>query len=162
MSQPHLIAVAKFVRDLLSHNEQLIKFDRANKPENDFDTDYIVVNGSGISTKQASGSVYNGTTEIMSYSESFAQSVIIEFYGLGAYTNAQSFSLKSKSQAAADLKRALGISISNVSNSTDVKQILGGAYGNRVHLSMNVNYCPSLDVDTLRIDTAEFAFLNDK
>ena len=161
MSQPHAIATAKFIRDLLDYNEQLIIFDRSNIPQNDFDTSYIVVNTSGISSKQSSGSYFNDVTEIMNYNESYAQNVIIEMYGDDAYTNARNLSLLVASQKAADLKRQLHISISRVKNTTDVKQILGGAYGNRVHLEMTVNYCPSIDVSTLRVDTAEFEFSED-
>lgn len=162
MNPPHAIAVAKFIRDLLDYNEQLIKFDRSNIPQDDFTTSYIVVNNSGISTKLSSGSNFDDVNEIMNYNESYAQNVIIEMYGDDAYTNARALSLLNVSQKAADLKRQLHISISRVKTATDVKQILGGAYGNRVHLEMTVNYCPSIDVETLRIDTAKFEFLEDK
>ena len=162
MRQPHLIAVAKFVRDLLAHDEQLIKFDRQNMPENDFNTNYIVINGSGIANKQSTGSTFNGTTEQMSYNESFTQSVTIEFYGDDAYLNARKFSLLNASQPALELKKLLNISISHISTATDVKQILGSAYGIRMHLTFNVNYCPSIDVATLRIDTAQITFIEDK
>ena len=162
MSQPHLIAIAKFTRDLLVYNEQLIKFDRQNMPENDFNTSYIIVNGSGVATKQSTGAVFNPTSEQMRYSESFTQSVTIEFYGDNAYINAQKFSLLNSSQQALELKKVLGISISHISTATDVKQILGHAYGNRMHLTFNVNYCPSIDVATLRIDTAQITFKEDK
>ncbi|EAA9292695.1 hypothetical protein A2I22_25385 [Salmonella enterica] len=43
MTQPHLKAVARFVRDLLDYDEQLIKFDRRNVQASDFSTGYIVV-----------------------------------------------------------------------------------------------------------------------
>lgn len=162
MRQPHLIATAKFVRDLLEHNEQLIKFDREDMAQDDFVTPYIVVNGSGVATKLSTGSNFDGENEIMNYNESYQQGVIIEFYGDDAYINARKFSLLNPSQKAADLKRQLQISISHVKTSTDVKQILGSAYGNRMHLEMNVNYCPSVNVETLRVDTAEFEFIEDK
>ena len=159
---PHAIATAKFIRDLLDYNEQLIKFDRSNIPQNDFDTSYIVINTSGISNKQSTGRDFDDVNEIMNYNESYSQNVIIEMYGNEAYTNARALSLLVASQKAADLKRQLHISVSHIKNTTDVKQILGSAYGNRVHLEMTVNYCPSIDVETLRIDTAEFEFLEDK
>jgi hypothetical protein len=162
MRQPHLIAVAKFIRDLLVHDEQLIKFDREDIPMNDFNTDYIVVNGSGISNKTSNGSSYNGETEVMSYNDSFSQSITIEFYGDGAYNNSRKLSLLNVSQKATELKKLLTISISHISGAIDVKQILGSAHGNRMHLTFNMNYCPSIDVETLRIDTAQFEFIEDK
>lgn len=161
MRQPHLIAIAKFIRDLLAYNEQLIKFDRQDMPEQDFNTSYIVVNGSGISNKQFSGRDYDGEGEIMRYSETMSQSVIIEFYGDDAYTNSSRFSILNESQAAADLKRQLGLSVSHKSSATDVKQILGDSHGNRVHVEINITYNASLDVDTLRIDSAEYEITED-
>lgn len=162
MRQPHLIAVAKFIRDLLVYDEQLIKFDRQDMLQGNFNESYIVVNGSNIANKQSTGASYNGEAEVMNYNESFSQSVIIEFYGDDAYTNSRKFSLLNASQKATELKKLLFISISHISSAIDVKQILGSAYGNRVHLTFNVNYCPSIDVNILRIDTAEFEFIEDK
>ena len=162
MRQPHLIAIAKFVRDLLVHDEQLIKFDREDMPEADFNSSYIVVNGSSISNKQSSGTVFNSVTEAITYNDSFSQSVTLEFYGDNAYINSRKFSLLSASQAALELKKTLGLSISNVSSTLDVKQILGSVHGNRVHLTFNTNYFPSVEVATLRIDTAQFDFTEDR
>lgn len=159
---PHMIAMSKFVRDLLIYNEQLITFDRTDASEGDFSTSYIVVNGSNIANKTSSGRNYDGELEIMNYNSSFAQAIILEFYGDDAYVNASNFELLAPSQLGADLKRTLGISISNVSSATDVKQVLGYTHGNRVHLEMNINYNPSIDVDTLRVDTTEFTIIEDK
>lgn len=159
---PHMIAVAKFVRDLLVYDEQLIKFDRTDIPEGDFSTSYIVVNGSNIANRTSSGRNYDGELEIMNYNSSFVQGIILEFYGDDAYVNSSKFELINPSQLGADLKRALGLSISYVSSSTDVKQILGNSHGNRVHLEMNINYNPSFDVATLRVDSTEFTIIEDK
>lgn len=152
-------SVAMFVRGLLSHDEQLIKFDRQDLPESDFDTNYIVVNGSNVSNKTSSGKSYDGENEIMTYNDAYSQGIILEFYGKGAYSNAESFSLLSKSQAASDLKKSLGISISNVTSTTDVKQIVGSSYGNRVHIEFNVQHCPNVQVSTLRVDVSEVDYL---
>jgi hypothetical protein len=162
MRQPHLIALAVFVRDLIVHDEQLIKFDRQDIPEADFNSSYIVVNGSGISNKQSTGVKFNPATEQVTYNDAFSQSITLEFYGDNAYINSNIFSILSTSQKALELKAVLGLSISNIQNTIDVKQILGSAFGNRVHLTFNINYTPSLDVATLRIDTAQFEFIEDR
>lgn len=162
MRQPHLIAVAKFVRDLLSHDEQLIKFDREDAPEADFNSGYIVVNGSGIAIKKGSGSKFDPVAEKITYNDYYSQSVTIEFYGDDAYINSRNFSILSESQAALELKKTLGLSISRVLNTLDVKQILGSVYGNRVHLTFSVSFFPSIEVATLRIDTAQFEFIEDR
>ena len=162
MTQPHIIAMAKFTGDLLEYNEDLIDFDRTNTQQGDLNTSYIVVDDSSIANKLSSGRKFNDVDEIMNYNESWSQQITLEFYGDEAYTNARNFSLLCASQAAYEIKDRLGLTVSHVSQSTDVKKLLGTEYGNRIHLTMSVKYNPSIDVDVLRIDTAQFEFLEDK
>ncbi|EME3603719.1 hypothetical protein ACROQ8_004710 [Yersinia enterocolitica] len=160
--QPHIIAVARFVRDLLDYDEQLIKFDRRNIISSDFAASYIVVNGSLPQSVLARGQRFNGDTEVMTYTAAVSHSIVLEFYGDNAYTNAESFLMLSESQLANELRRKNALTIMSVSNITDVGQLLGQSHGNRVHLSFNVQYAPARDVQTLRIDTPKFQFLEDK
>lgn len=162
MTQPHLKAVARFVRDLLGYDEQLIKFDRRNAQVSDFSTSYIVVNGAMPQSVLARGQRFNGDAEVMTYSASVSHAIILEFYGDEAYSNAENFLMLSESQRANELRRAQGLTIMAVSNITDVGQLLGQTHGNRVHLTFNVQYAPAHDVQTLRIDTPQFQFLEDK
>lgn len=162
MNQPHLIAVARFVRDLLTYDEQLIKFDRKNIISTDFATSYIVVNGSLPQSVLARGQRFNGATEVMTYTAAVSHAVVLEFYGDKAYSNAEEYLMLSGSQKANELRRSNGLTIMSVSNITDVGQLLGQSHGNRVHLSFNIQYAPARDVQTLRIDTPQFQFLEDK
>ncbi|MES3469608.1 phage neck terminator protein [Citrobacter europaeus] len=162
MTQPHMKAVARFVRDLLDYDEQLIKFDRRNVQASDFSTSYIVVNGSLPQSVLARGQRFNGEAEVMTYSASVSHAIVLEFYGDEAYSNAENFLMLSYSQAANELRRTHSLTIMAVSNIIDVGQLLGQSHGNRVHLSFNVQYAPARDVQTLRIDTPQFQFLEDK
>ena len=162
MTQPHMKAVARFVRDLLDYDEQLIKFDRRNVQPSDFSTSYIVINGSLPQSVLARGQRFNGDAEVMTYSASVSHAIVLEFYGDEAYSNAEKFLMRSESQSANELRRALALTIMAVSNITDVGQLLGQSHGNRVHLSFNVQYAPAHDVQTLRIDTPQFQFLEDR
>jgi hypothetical protein len=155
-------AVARFVRDLLDYDEQLIKFDRRNVHASDFSTSYIVVNGSLPQSILARGQRFNGDSEVMTYSASVSHAIVLEFYGDEAYSNAKNFLMLSESQAANELRRKHAITIMAVSNIIDVGQLLGQSHGNRVNLSFNVQYAPAHDVQTLRIDTPQFQFLEDK
>lgn len=161
-TQPHIIAVARFVRDLLDYDEQVIKFDRRNIISSDFAASYIVVNGSLPQSVLARGQRFNGDTEVMTYTAAVSHSIVLEFYGDNAYTNAESFLMLSESQLANELRRKNALTIMSVSNIIDVGQLLGQSHGNRVHLSFNVQYAPARDVQTLRIDTPQFQFLEDK
>lgn len=154
----HAITVARFVRDLLAYDEKLIKFDRSMTQQDDLNTSYIVVNTSNLSSVQSRGRTYDGDAEVMNYNATVQQSVVLEFYGDDAYTNKEDFLVLSDSQAARDLKRSLGITTYNVRQSTDVKQVLGSQYGNRVHVEFNMTYTPNRDVDVLRIDSTQFEF----
>lgn len=151
-----IINVARYVRDLLSYDENLIQFDRKNTQETNTVTSYIVVNGSSIANVLSHGASYDGNTEIIEYSASEVQSITLEFYGDNAYSNAKSFSLLSQSQKAREVSRDLELTIKNISSVTDVKQLLGYQYGNRVHVEFNIQYCPSVSVDTLRVDAAQY------
>jgi len=162
MIQPHLKAVARFVRDLLGYDEQLIKFDRRNIQASDFSTSYIVVNGSLPQSVLARGQRFNGAMEVMTYTASVSHSIVLEFWGDNAGANAEAFLMLSESQRANELRRTHTLTIMAVSNITDVGQLLGQSHGNRIHLSFNVQYAPAHDVQTLRIDTPEFQFLEDK
>lgn len=82
MTQPHLKAVARFVRDLLDYDEQLIKFDRRNVQASDFSTSYIVVNGSLPQSVLARGQRFNGDAEIMTYSASVSHAIVPSFTGI--------------------------------------------------------------------------------
>ncbi|EPR2254944.1 phage neck terminator protein [Yersinia enterocolitica] len=161
-TQPHLIAVARFVRDLLDYDEQLIKFDRRNIISSDFAMSYIVVNGSLPQSVLARGQRFSSDAEVMTYTAAVSHSIVLEFYGYNAYTNAESFLMLSESQLANELRRKNALTIMSVSNITDVGQLLGQSHGNRVHLNFNVQYAPARDVQTLRIDTPQFQFLEDK
>lgn len=159
---PAIKQVARFVRDLLEYNEQLIKFDRRNTQKEDLDTNYIVVNSSSPQNSLSKGATYNSDNEIMTYSSSEQQSITLEFYGKDAYTNASLFSSLSKSQKAKELSSNLDFTIYNVSNTADVRQIMGYQYGNRVHIEFNIQYCPSTNVETLRVDEVPLGILFDK
>lgn len=162
MTQPHIKAVARFVRDLLDYDEQLIKFDRKNIQPSDFSTGYIVVNSTMPQTVIARGQHFDGASEVVTYTAAVAHAIVLEFYGDVAYTNAEAFLMLSESQRANELRRTNALTIMGVSNITDVGQLLGQSHGNRVNLSFNVQYAPAHDVQTLRIDTPQFQFLEDK
>lgn len=156
-----VINVARYIRDLLDYDENLIQFDRKNTQQSDAVTSYIVVNGSGVDNVLAHGSSYNADSEIMEYSSSTAKPITIEFYGNDAYTNAKNFTVLNQSQKAREVSRNLGLTIKNVAQATDVKQLLGYQYGNRVHIDFNIQYCPAINVDTLRVDATQYDILVD-
>ena len=155
MSSPVLVAVAKFVRDLLTYDEQMIRIGRQNFEREQFETAYIVVDALGAQMRAASLETYDGDAEELSLGVVWRGPVTLDFYGDGAYTRAIDFSLRMRSQAALELKKSLGINIYTASSATDVKALTGQQYGERVQIEMTVEYSSEIVIDTLYIDTAQ-------
>jgi hypothetical protein len=158
-----LIAVAKFVRDLLTYNEQLIKIGRDDDEMLDFNQAYIVVDVAGQRQQAVASSNYNGSTEVMRYIVTEAMPVTVDFFGAQAYTNANTFRLLMQSERRLDLQAQHGITVYNVSRFTDLKLLTGGQYRNRYQLEFAVRYNSAVNIPTLRIDSVEIqTVLTDK
>ena len=146
---------ALFVRDLLDYNEQLIRIGRQNYDIDDFSVGYIGVDSLGAAQRLASGEKYDGNTEQMSFQQQWQAPVTLSFYGAAAWSTATQFGLLIQSQKALELQESLGLGVYQASGLTDVKILTGQQYGERQELSLNVRYATAVDIDTLRIDTAE-------
>lgn len=150
-----LKTVAIFVRDLLSYDEQLIRIGRQNFEREDFETAYIVVDTLTAHGRAASEEQYDGTAEVAAYSDIWRSTVLIDFYGPGAYDRAAEFSGRCRSQAAYDLRHSLGVDMYRPSGIVDVAALTGQQYGERYQLEIVVMYTTTTNIDTLRIDTAQ-------
>ena len=146
---------ALFVRDLLTYNEQLIRVGRQNYEIEDFEIPYIGVDALGAAQRLASGQKYDGTAEEMTYQQQWQAPVTLSFYGPDAWITATQFGLLIQSQKALELQESLGLGVYQVSTITDVKILAGMTYGERQDITLNVRFAISVDVDILRIDTAE-------
>ena len=145
---------ALFIRDLLTYDEQLIRIGRQNYDITDFTIGYIGVDSLGASRRLASGEQYDGTLEQMTYQQQWMAPVTISFYGTDAWATATNFALLIQSQKALELQESLGIGVFQASGLTDVKMLTGQQYGERQEITLNIRYATSVNVGTLRIDTA--------
>ena len=145
---------ALFIRDLLDYDEQLIRIGRQNYDITDFTIGYIGVDSLGASRRLASGEKFDGTLEQMTYQQQWIAPVTISFYGDDAWDTATTFALLIQSQKALELQESLEIGVFQASGLTDVKMLTGQQYGERQELTLNIRYATSVNVDTLRIDTA--------
>lgn len=155
-----LIQLQKFIRDLLTYNEQLIKRGRTNFEEADFETAYIVVDVLGESTPITRSESFDDVAEVMTYARRFRIPATVDFYGneTTAHSNAQRFMLLLSSQLASDLQYQHGITVHAPSGITDVKNLTGQQYGERLQISVVLHYNAVETVNTLRIDTAQLEF----
>lgn len=157
-----LINTAIFIRDLLDYDEQLIRIGRQNTEITDFTIGYIGVDTLGAAQRLASGQMYDGTAEVMSYQQQWRAPVTLSFYGDGAWARAQEFALRIQSQPSLELQEALGISVYQAGQLTDVKILTGQQYGERYELALNIQYSTTVDVDTLRIDTEQLSVISEQ
>lgn len=156
---PVLVAVAKFVRDLLPVAESLVIIGRENFERTDFSVGYIVVDlltGNPVASSQR----FNPTAEQLTIATLSRWAVTIDFFGDAAYTNSDRFQLLQKSQRAVELCEALGISVFRPTAVQDLRALTGAQYGNRVQVELVVHANASAVLDTLRIDTPQNEFLN--
>lgn len=159
---PILVAVAKFVRDLLAYDEQLIRIGRQNFEREDFETNYIVVDALGQAQRVGSLETYDGDTEIATYGAVWRLAVTLDFFGDGAYSRALEYVNRARSQAAHDLKRTLELEVHQPGGITDVKQLTGQQYGERVQVEFTAEYSVDTAIDTLRIDEAQLEIRNEE
>lgn len=144
-----------FIRDLLSMPEAQIKSGRDNAVQSNFNTDFVVVDDLAPSERIAGSLGYDGVAEVQTISNVYRTTFTIDFYGDNAYDNCNRFVLLARSQSAYESKKVLGIGIYQVSSIQDLKKLTGQQYGNRYQVTINVEDCRSVDVDTLRIDEAQ-------
>lgn len=151
MKEP-IIRLMLFIRDLLDYDEQLIKRGRVNEEQENSETDYIAVDSLAPAQPISQREFYDGDNEKMTYGTKWRQVFTINFYGLGAYVNASKLQLLIKSQPSIFKQFQHKITVCNVSQLTDVKQLTGQQYVNRFELELAINYDTEVDIDILRID----------
>jgi hypothetical protein len=156
-----LVALARFLRDLIDHPEDLIKIGRNEEDRIDFAEDYIVIDSLAPATSTHTSESYNGIGEELTYSAHMRQIVTIEFFGNNASANSVRFLLMLKSDLACDLQVANGITVHHITQTIDLKALTGQQYGNRIQSELVLFYTESLTTPVLRIDEAQFTFLKD-
>ena len=117
-----------FVRDMMriitpDFPEKQIFSGRCNEVQNDFNTDYIVVDDLAPSERISGQITYDGDAEVQTITNSYITTFTIDFYGDNAYDNINKFILLARSQAAYELKIVLGIGIYQVSTIQDLKKL---------------------------------------
>lgn len=158
---PLLIAVARFTRDLLSYDEELISIGRNNDKLENATDNRIAIDSTSPSSRLSSSTNFDGDEEKMHLSAKMQKPVVLSFYGLNAYDVADDFILMQKSQLSYDLQNEYGISVYLISSVLDVKQLTGSSYINRLDVSINVVYNKSKIIDTLRIDESQLSLISD-
>lgn len=162
MTDPVMIQLQRFTRDLLGHPEEFIKVGRQNFDRQHFEQPYIVVDSLAGDIPLTSDQKYDGDTEQMTYSEYVSRPVTFDFYGPTAHMLCRNFRLLARSQKSEDLQASLAITVWHPAAATDLKSLTGLQYGERVQLQCQVHYCPAVVVDILGIDTAQLRIIGER
>lgn len=162
MTEPILIQLQRYTRDLLGHPEQYIKAGRQNFDRQHFEQPYIVVDSLSGDVPLASSSQYDEVAEEMQYSELVSRAFTWDFYGPTAATLRTNFRLLARGENSLDLQQTLGVTVFHPGAATNVKSLTGQQYGERMQLECQVHYSPSVIVDILRIDIAQLRIIGER
>lgn len=162
MTEPILIQLQRYVRDLLVHPEQYVKAGRQNFNRQEFEQPYIVVDSLSPDIPLASSSRYDEVAEEMEYSELVSRAFTFDFYGPTAAKLCSDFRILARTEKSLELQQSLQIEVYHPGSATNVKQLTGQQYGERMQLECQVHYSPSLIVDILRIDIAQLRIIGER
>ena len=146
---------AIFTRDLMGRaNEEYMSIGRDGADIKDFNDPWIAIDTLGPSQRLATGEVFDGTSEVMTYAQQWVAPVTVSFYGPDAWADAAQFAALIPSEKSNQLQVAQGIGVFQAGGLTDIKLLAGRQYEARVEVTLNIQYAIAAEVDTLRIDTA--------
>lgn len=150
-----------FVGLLMDMDKQFVVKGRENKFQEDYKTDYVVVDDLAPSERISGSLDFDGDAEVQKISNNYITTFTIDFYGTSAYDKSNEFVLMARSQKAYELKKVLGIGIYQVSSIQDLKKLTGQQYGNRYQVTLKVEDSRAVEIDTLRIDEAQIETITD-
>lgn len=158
MNDPILRLLARYTKALLSiSTEAQIVQGRDGQDRHDYDSDLIVIDNLGPDQALATGQSFDGTAEVMTHTEIARRTVTLDFYGPNAHTRAAAFRLLVPTESSRRLQESLGLMVGHPTGITDVKALTGEQWQNRLQIGLSIGYSRSVEISTLRIDTAELA-----
>lgn len=156
------IKVANYVEQLLNFDADKVILGRENFDRMDFTEDFIIIDSIALGVPVARAESFDGDLEEQTFNARLMATFTVDFYGANAYQNAFSFSLLQGSQKNFELCRDLDLTMHSVSNITDLKSLEGTDQTDRIQLEVKIGYEETVTIETLRIDTVEIEFTNDK
>ena len=153
--------MAKYIRDLLGVKECNISLGRIN--EYDEQKPLLIIIDDLSPAQQISVTKgYDGVTETETIDALMNGQFTVDFYGDTARENAFLFATLNNTESARTLQKTHEISVFRLSQISNLKQLAGKTYHERYEITVNLSYNITKSIDTLRFDTAQFSFLNDK
>lgn len=156
-----MLRIAQFTKDLMNDAGLKVLLARENYTNLNFEDNLALVDDLPLEAISTNDS-YNGATEVQSLTIFNKGVFTIDFYGADSKANALKFISLCRSQKAFDLSRSLKVSVNSPTSITDLKELVGTKYYKRYQVSFTASMCDTLDIETLRIDTAGIEYLINK
>lgn len=153
------VLVARYTRDLLVYDEQLIKIGRSNAYRQDNNANYIVIDES-FSEKISSSEKYDSDIEEYSQSNYYRSELNLDFFGTDAHKNAYDWVAKQGMQEAREIQKILKIEVLSPSQVQNIGALTGTYYGNRFRVIVSVRYSYQITEATLPIESAQIDIYN--
>jgi hypothetical protein len=153
--------VRDFTIQLLNYDESLIVLGRKNWKREDVTVNLIVIDGINR-TPYGTFKQWDEESEIETISTRYVGDFQILFYGDNAAENASTWRNMLMSELAFTLQSQLGITIKRTTSSNDLRIEDGTDFNNLFQADFKVVYDEQTEISTLRLETAEVQFLNDK
>lgn len=147
--------LARYTRDLLEYEEQLIKFGRDGFLFNDYASGAIIIDSLAPAQLYTKSKWYDSLAEEMHLIMSMSQAYTIDFYGDDSLLNAQTWALMQTSELGFSLQKTYGIAVYLTSGITDLKLLSGTQYTSRQEISFNVRFNVEKVIPTLRIESGK-------
>lgn len=155
------IQLMRFTRDLLKHDEQLIKRGRVNEEQELSTIDYIAVDSLTSAMPITKRQSYDEVNEIVTYGLRFRQSFTLDFYGNNAYKNASEFAILINGHISQRLQKQYNITVGSASAIIDLKLLTGREYVNRYQVEVMLQYEKSVSQELYRIEVVPFEVATD-
>ena len=154
-----IIQVAKYIRDLLSKTEEVVKIGRSNVNQDNFTNEFIVIDSIAPQTLISSNNSFSNNN--INIVNRFKIPLSIRFYGDNALTNANLFLGLSTHQKGTELSIDYGVEIYRMSSLLDLSNLLGSQYYNLYEITLNCkyNYMATISTDAINYNDIEFTFI---
>lgn len=147
--------VGNFAIALINDSSVGVKKARANHKKTDFSKGLILVDNLGVALKYGTSDDFDYNNEIKSYNSFYKQVFTFDFYGDNAYELATRFIALLRTQRSYDLQTERGLKFYYPTNLVRLDDKIGETYFKRYQTEVEVLYSDNVELETLRIDTAQ-------
>lgn len=156
-----LLQVARYTRDLLGYDEQLIKLGRSGYYRDDYDTGIIAIDSLAPAKVVSRSTFFDADEELQKSLFSYEQVVTLNFYGNDALNNAQKWLGYNSLELGYQLQRIYAVSVYIAGGPADLKSLSENQYTNRYEVTATIRYNVEESLPVYRIDSGTVQGITD-